>query len=142
MKVLHFTASLAFLLPGCLADGGSDVGVPPGVITGTVDYDGVAAGPGRPLALAVYRTFPPSRPPVRTALIDGYDFPVRFSFHGLSPGTYYVGASIDVDRADRRHAGMLNPALDPFGYAGEGAPVVLGATAGVGRLAIHMVDPP
>jgi len=141
MKALLLAALVAILVPGCLSETDSDVGVPPGIVTGTIHYDGVAAGPGRPLAIAVYGTFPPSGPPVRATLIDTYEFPVRFSFDNLSEGTYYVGALIDVDRADRRYAGMLNPELDPYGYAGDGAPVVVGPTAGVGGLAIQMVDP-
>lgn len=142
MKALPLAALLVILAPGCLSETDGDIGVPPGVVTGTINYDGVAAGPGRPVAIAVYTTFPPSGPPVRTALLDTYEFPVRFSFVDLSAGTYYIGALIDVDRADRRYAGMLNPELDPYGYANDGAPVVLSPSEGVGGLAIQMTDPP
>lgn len=94
-----------------------------GTIAGTVYYDGSAAGGGRPLGIAVYKTYPPSGPPVTYQLVDKYQFPYHYVIDGLSPGTYYVGALIDVDPADTRYVGMLNPKRDPHGYAGSGQQV-------------------
>ena len=129
------------IFSACVSGADRTADVPPTTIRGTIHYDGPAVGRGRPLAIAVYGSLPPTGPPVRTALLQTYEFPQPFQFDGLPPGTYFVGASIDVDRADRRYAGMLNPELDPFGYVGDGAPITLGDRWGVGGLDITLEDP-
>jgi hypothetical protein len=91
------------------------------------------------LAIAVYSSFPPSGPPLATQFIERYTLPFRYEFTGLRPGRYYVGALIDVDRMDTRHAGMLNRARDPFGYAGRGAPVDLRVDRGTAGADITLV---
>ncbi len=132
---------MPFLLTACAMGSDSQVGPPQSVVSGTIHYEGPAAGRGRPLSIAVYGSLPPTGPPLRAVLVEDYEFPYRFTFDGLRPGTYYVGALIDVDRADRRYAGMLNPERDPFGYAGDGVPIVLGERRGVGGLEIRLEDP-
>ena len=107
---------------------------PTGTISGTISYDGHSAAAGRPLGIAVYKTYPPSGPPVAYRLVDEYQFPYRYVFDGLPPGAYYVGALIDVDPTDTRYVGMLNAKRDPHGYAGNGQQVRIedfGGTAGV-----------
>jgi hypothetical protein len=99
------------------------------------------AVPGRPLAIALYRSFPPSGPPVATKLLERFALPYRYEFTGLAPGSYYVGALIDVDRMDTRHAGMLVPERDPHGYAGGGAPIQLGVSQGAAAVEIELEDP-
>jgi uncharacterized protein (DUF2141 family) len=118
---LAATASLS----ACLGQSDGAGAAAPETITGTIYYEGSAAAPGRPLSIAVYTSFPPSGAPLATQLVESYDFPFHYHFDGLKPGRYYVGALIDVDRADTRYAGMLNRVRDPFGYAAKGAPTEL-----------------
>ena len=113
---------------------------PPGSISGSIAYDGPAAGGGRPLAIAVYRTFPPSGPPVAWTLVETYAFPFRYSFDGLPPGTYFVGAAVDVDPADTRYVGMLNAERDPHGYALEGGRIEVTSVEGSAGADIRLED--
>lgn len=112
-----------------------------GSLSGVIRYDGTMGGAGRPLAIAVYRSFPPSGPPVATRLVERYELPYRYEFSGLAPGTYYVGALIDVDRMDTRYAGMLVPRRDPHGYASGGEPISLTADRGAASADIELRDP-
>lgn len=130
----------AVLIWGC--DDRSEVvfEAPGGTLSGTIDYTGAAAGPGRPLSIALYRSFPPKGPPVAAKLIENYSFPQRYQFSGLAPGTYYVGALIDVDRMDTRYAGMLAPKRDPHGYAGAGAPIAIDSTRGAALIDLELKD--
>ena len=89
-------------------------------VSGTITYAGPAAARGRPLAIAVYRSYPPKGPPVAWRLVDDYRFPYRYTFDDLPAGSYTVGALIDVDTADTRNIGQLNAARDPHGYAAGG----------------------
>lgn len=111
-----------------------------GTISGTISYEGSASGAGRPLGIAVYKTYPPSGPPVAYRLVDEYQFPYRYVFDGLSPGTYYVGALIDVDPADTRYVGMLNAKRDPHGYAGNGQQVKIEDFQGTSSVDIVLQD--
>lgn len=132
---MRHIATALFLL-GC---GG---GVPDGsMIGGTIRYDGAATGGGRPLAIAVYATFPPAGPPVTWKLVTEYELPYRYVFEGLPPGRYVVGASIDVDPVDTRDLGRLNPARDPHGYAGGGALFDVDALGGAAGADILLEDP-
>jgi hypothetical protein len=113
---------------------------PGGTIAGTISYEGPAAGGGRPLGIAVYKTYPPSGLPITYQLLDNYQFPYRYVFNGLSPGSYYVGALIDVDPADTRYVGMLNPKRDPHGYVGKGQPVRVDDLQGASGADIALED--
>lgn len=115
----------------CAPSGPSAHDPPAGSIGGTISYDGAAAGAGRALSIAVYRVYPPKGPPVASKLVERYDLPYQYSFDGLDPGTYYVGALIDVDPSDTRYPGMLNAARDPYGYVGGGQPIVVQQFSGV-----------
>ncbi|MBI2892979.1 MAG: hypothetical protein HYY06_05470 [Deltaproteobacteria bacterium] len=130
---------IASWLCACAAQVGADP-PPAGTISGTITYDGPAAGGGRPIAVAVYRNFPPSGPPVSWKLLETYELPVRYSFDGLPPGNYWVGAAIDVDPADTRYVGMLNPRRDPHGYALEGRRIEVGEIEGAAGADVRMED--
>jgi len=119
---------------------GPSSGAPQNSISGTISYDGVAGG-GRALSIALYKTYPPKGPPLATQLIQSYQMPYSYSFEGLEPGTYYVGALIDIDPADTRYPGMLNAARDPHGYVGGGQPVQLVQLQGSAGADIHLEDP-
>lgn len=135
--MLRLTALL--LLISC-ADAGSSV--PAGsTIGGTIRYEGAAREGGRPLAIAVYATLPPSGPPVAWRVIEQYELPYRYVFEGLPPGRYVVGASIDVDPADTRYLGRLNPGRDPHGYSGGGQPFDVDDYAGADGADIRLEDP-
>lgn len=125
---------------GC--DSSSDLprAAPAGTLSGTIRYQGAMTAPGRPLAIALYRTFPPSGPPMATRLVERYELPYHYEFTGLAPGTYYVGALIDVDRMDTRYAGMLTK-RDPYGYAGGGEAIRLDASQGAAAIDVDLEDP-
>lgn len=135
-------STLAFVM--WLAVACSDAGRAPrgNTIAGSVFFDGQTAALGQPLAIAVYRSFPPKGPPVAWRYVEQYSFPYRYEFDDLPPGTYYVGALVDVDRMDSRHAGMLNPRRDPHGYAGGGEPIAVTALAGAAGADIRLEEPP
>lgn len=127
------------LFAGACGIPGDKPGLPTaGSISGTIRYGGAGAALGRPLAIAIYRTFPPVGPPLATQLIESYEFPYRYEFSDLPPGTYYAGALIDIDRTDTRYAGMLVESRDPHGYAGDGAPVRLAPGRGVAGVDIDL----
>ncbi|MCP4446138.1 MAG: DUF2141 domain-containing protein [Myxococcales bacterium] len=128
--------SIALLL--CLTTcAGEPSSVPQaGTISGVIQYDGVAQGPGRTLSIALYRSFPPVGPPIQSELIETYSFPYRYELTDLAPGTYYVGALIDVDRLDTRYSGMLNVLRDPYGYASSS----LHSTRGVAAVNITLIE--
>ena len=109
-----------------------------GTISGTVYYAGPAAAPGRPLAIALYSSYPPVGPPAATRLVDSYQFPYDYHFENLAPGTYYVGALIDVDRLDTRHTGMLNAGRDPYAYAP--GPVIVDDLEGASGVDLGLED--
>ncbi|MBI4509524.1 MAG: hypothetical protein HY698_07790 [Deltaproteobacteria bacterium] len=133
-------ALLILLGAGCALDSG-DTSLPPGgTISGTISYTGPAAGGGRPLSIAVYRTYPPSGPPVAWRLVEEYKFPYHYYFENLPPGSYTVGASLDVDPADTRYLGMLNAKRDPHGYASHGKLVSVDAMHGVGGADLKLED--
>lgn len=112
-------ALLCLVMAGCASTG--DTHAPPTAsISGTIEYGGTAAGGGRPLAIAVYRRFPPKGPPVAWRLVERPQFPYRYTFDNLPPGDYVVGALIDVDPSDTRNIGQLNPKRDPHAYSKGG----------------------
>ncbi|MBI2388562.1 MAG: hypothetical protein HYV09_03000 [Deltaproteobacteria bacterium] len=111
-----------------LACGTSETAPQTASISGTITYAGAAAGHGRPLAIAVYRAFPPKGPPVAWRLIEQYQLPYRYTFDNLPPGSYVVGALVDVDPADTRNIGQLNAARDPHGYSASGRLLPVDAT--------------
>ena len=131
----------ALAIGGCGRPDGAVHTAVPGTISGVVHYDGPAAARGRVLAIAVYRSFPPVGPPVATQLIERYTLPYKYEFNGLPPGTYHVGALIDVDRQDSRHAGMLVRGTDPHGYAAGGGPIVVALDRGVAGVDVLMQEP-
>lgn len=134
-------AAFASVHGGCAADDARPTLPAGSTLGGIIYYDGAAAAPGRPLAIALYRTFPPQGPPVATRLVEQYALPYTYLFEDLSAGDYYVGALIDVDRLDTRYAGMLNADRDPHGYAGGGAPVQVGEQVGAVGIDIPLADP-
>lgn len=85
--------------------------------------------------------YPPSGPPVAWRLVEEYELPYRYVFDGLPPGRYVVGASIDVDPADTRYPGRLNPLRDPHGYARGGWLFNVDSFAGVDGADIVLEDP-
>lgn len=123
-----------------VASCGETRSTPTGTIAGTISYKGPATGGGRPLGIAVYRTYPPSGIPVAYRLVHDYQFPYRYAIDGLAPGAYYVGALIDVDPADTRYVGMLNAKRDPHGYAGNGRPVQVADLHGASSADIVLQD--
>jgi hypothetical protein len=120
---------------------GPSSGPAQGSIEGTITYDGAAGGGGRALSIAVYKTYPPKGPPLATQLLQHYQLPYHYRFSGLEPGTYYVGALIDVDPADTRYPGMLNAARDPYGYVGGGQPVKVAQLQGAAGADVRLEDP-
>jgi len=136
------SASLALLLT--LACGGSSGAPSSNSISGTISYTGNVGG-GRALSIAVYSTYPPKGPPLATQLVQKYDLPYHYSFEGLEPGTYYVGALIDIDPSDTRYPGMLNAVRDPHGFVGGGslpAPVkIVDSMQGTAGVDIRLEDP-
>ncbi len=142
LHTLSFSRSAVMGAIVLIAACGSTRSAPAGTITGTISYDGSAAGGGRPLGIAVYKTYPPSGMPIAYRLVADYQFPYRYVIDGLPPGTYYVGALIDVDPADTRYVGMLNAKRDPHGYAGNGQQVEVEDLHGSSSADIVLQDVP
>jgi hypothetical protein len=117
-------------------------GAPTGTITGTITYSGAAGGGGRPLSIALYPRCPPKGAPLAVQLVEKYELPYRYRFDGLSPGSYCVGALIDVDPADTRYVGMLNPKRDPHGYAADGHVISVEQFSGASGANITLEDAP
>lgn len=130
-------ASVALLL---LSSCGPSTGTAAGSISGTISYSG-ALGGGRALSIALYKTYPPKGPPLASQLVQKYEMPYHYFFDGLEPGSYYVGALIDIDPSDTRYPGMLNAVRDPHGYVGNGKPVKLEQLQGAPGADIRLEDP-
>lgn len=130
-----WAALLCVAMSGCASSGAESTG---STISGEIAYTGSAAGGGRPLAIAVYRTYPPSGPPVAWRLVENPKFPYRYTFDGLAPGNYVVAASVDVDPSDTRYVGMLNVKRDPHGYSSGGQLVHVDAMHGVAGMDVAL----
>ena len=140
MQWIQVSATLALALAAVSCSSTQVGAATTGTIGGTITYAGAAAGGGRPLSVAVYRRCPPSGPPIAYQLVETYQLPHRYEFVGLPPGTYCVGALIDVDPADTRYLGMLNAKRDPHGYAGTDHPVTVGEFSGASGVDIKLMD--
>ena len=140
MQSIQASATVALVLAAVSCGSTQTGGATTGTIAGTIASSGAAAGGGRPLSIAVYRRCPPSGPPIAYQLVETYQLPYRYDFVGLAPGTYCVGALIDVDPADTRYVGMLNAKRDPHGYAGTDRPVMVGEFSGASGVDIKLTD--
>lgn len=83
-----------------LADAGSDAPVSRARVEGEVRYDGDADGS---LLVGIFpwddaRPSMPSGPPLEFVAVAQPSFPVRYELARLRPGTYFVGAVLDVGR--------------------------------------------
>jgi len=114
---------------------------PTSTVSGAITYAGPAAASGRPLAIAVYPTFPPQGPPVVWRIYEAYTFPFQYSFQQLPPGSYVVGASIDVDPTDTPYLGQLNAKRDPYGYSAGGRLIAVDEQRGAAGIDIALEDP-
>jgi hypothetical protein len=139
-SVLVAAALILLAAASCTSSGSGPA--PSGTISGTITYAGAAAGGGRPLSIAIYGHCPPKGPPLAFQLIETYTLPYRYQFDGLTAGAYCVGALIDVDPADTRYVGMLNPGRDPHGYAAHGHVVSVETWNGASSVDITLEDVP
>ena len=95
-------ADLSFPDMGSAGSPDTGVSVAGGSVRFSVAYTGAEMGT---LALALYVACPPDGPPIgfRDQRIENPAFPLEFDFDGVSPGSYFAAATLDI--------GDDNPAL-------------------------------
>ena len=83
----------------------------PGSVSGTIDFAG-AVSPGDTLHLAVFDTDnyePSDGPPAAFEDVLNPAFPYAYDISGLTSGTYWIGAYLDVGGDDPTEAGAEDP---------------------------------
>ena len=86
-------------------------------LAGVISYEGTAAGDK--VVIGTFDQWPPTAAPKEIAYVDVPEtgFPIAYEVMFQFPGSYFLGAFLDVDPTD---GVAMNLDLDPMDFPGEG----------------------